>query len=466
MSDAPRGAAGPDPTRLMQELEAMSSTPEAAVAFLSEIAGALFPEGGRPEQLTWPDAGAGRSPASPLDEQAQAEAKLRAAEARYRTLVEQIPAVTFMAVLGEGRNEIYISPHIESMLGFTQEEWLGNPFLWYTQLHPDDRDLWNAEFARGCRTGGPFRAECRFLARDGRVVWVHGEARLVKDDIGRPLFLQGVAFDITESKRAQEVLLTDAVRRAKAEEELAIARRVQTSILPKTFAVEGLEIAAAMRPADDVGGDYYDVLAAPGGCWLAIGDVSGHGLDSGLIMLMVQSAMSALTRSDADATPRGVVCQLNELLFENIRQRLGHDDHVTLTLLRYSRNGRLVFAGAHEEMLVLRRETGVIEPIPTPGTWLGARKDIRKSTVDSVAALRDGDVLVLYTDGITEAMNAAHDQFGLERLAAAVYDMPDAPVEAIRDNVLRAVGAWMSRQADDMSLVVARYHEPGSTRDR
>src|SRR6185295_15542361 len=141
-------------------------------------------------------------------------------EARYRTLVEQIPAVTFMAMLGQGRNEIYISPHIETMLGFTQEEWLGDPFLWYRQMHPDDRELWNAEFARGCRTGGPFRAECRFLARDGRIVWIHGEARLVKDELGRPMFLQGVAFDITETKRAQEVLLNDAVRKAKTEEEL------------------------------------------------------------------------------------------------------------------------------------------------------------------------------------------------------------------------------------------------------
>src|SRR4030095_16751844 len=104
--------------------------------------------------------------------------------------------------------------------------------------------LWKDEFARGCRSGGPFRAECRFLARDGHTVWVHGEARIVKDDLGRPMYLQGIAFDITESKRAQEVLLDQAVRRAKFQEEMAIARRVQTSIVPKTFEIDGLEIAA------------------------------------------------------------------------------------------------------------------------------------------------------------------------------------------------------------------------------
>jgi PAS domain S-box-containing protein len=109
-----------------------------------------------------------------------------------------------MAVLGEGDNEVYVSPHVEQMLGYSQAEWLSDPFLWYYRLHPEDRVRWNEEFARGCRTGGPFRAECRFMARDGRTVWVHGEARVVKDEHGRPQFLQGVAFDITESKLAQK----------------------------------------------------------------------------------------------------------------------------------------------------------------------------------------------------------------------------------------------------------------------
>ena len=105
------------------------------------------------------------------------EALPHVAEARYRALIEQIPAVTFMASLDGGLNEVYVSPQIEGLLGFAQEEWMSNPVLWFRQLHPDDIELWNKEFARGCSTGGPFRAECRFIARDGSVVWVHGEAR-------------------------------------------------------------------------------------------------------------------------------------------------------------------------------------------------------------------------------------------------------------------------------------------------
>ena len=89
---------------------------------------------------------------------------------------------------------------------------------------------------------GPFRAECRFIARDGHVVWVHGEARVVLDAQGRPQFLQGVAFDITDIKRAQDVLVTEAVRNAKLEEELAIARRVQTSIVPHRAGMSGARV--------------------------------------------------------------------------------------------------------------------------------------------------------------------------------------------------------------------------------
>ena len=139
-----------------------------------------------------------------------AEAERREAEVRYRSLIEQIPAVTFMGALSGDVIELYVSPQIESLLGFSQEEWLSDPFLWFRQLHPDDRDLCNREFARGCLTGGPFRAEFRALTRAADIVWIRGEARMVRDNDGRPLFIQGIAYDITESKRAEEAVRAHA----------------------------------------------------------------------------------------------------------------------------------------------------------------------------------------------------------------------------------------------------------------
>lgn len=159
-----------------------------------------------------------------LVERRRREAPVRRAEARYRALVEQIPAVTFMAALDEGGNEMYVSPQIEALLGFSQQEWLDDPVLWFKRLHVDDQALWNAEFARGIATGGPFRAECRVIARDGHVVWILGEARLVRDDHGRPLFLQGICFDITEIKRAERQIREAQETKIRTERLAAVGR--------------------------------------------------------------------------------------------------------------------------------------------------------------------------------------------------------------------------------------------------
>ncbi len=142
-------------------------------------------------------------------------AQMRQSESRFRSLVEQLPAVVFHAALGEQDNEVYVSPQIEALLGFTQQEWLTNPLLWYSQLHPDDHDVVIEAFTRGIQSGGPFRAEVRFLSREGKEVWILGEARLIRDEMGRLAYFQGVGFDITPSKRAQQELAL--AQRAKAE---------------------------------------------------------------------------------------------------------------------------------------------------------------------------------------------------------------------------------------------------------
>ena len=112
-------------------------------------------------------------------------------EARYRTLVEEIPAVTFLASLDGGLSELYVSPQIEELLGFSQKEWLENPILWYTQLHEEDQERWHQEFALTLNSAEPFRSVYRFRARDGRVVWVYGEAKVGRDSDGSPLFCRG-----------------------------------------------------------------------------------------------------------------------------------------------------------------------------------------------------------------------------------------------------------------------------------
>jgi PAS domain S-box-containing protein len=150
---------------------------------------------------------------------------------RYRVLVEQIPAVVFMASVDGGMSEAYVSPQIEQVLGFKREEWLDDPVRWYHQIHPDDRQRWSVEAAEMLLTGSRVKSVYRVLARDGRVVWFHCEARLVRRKGGQPWFIHGVGVDISELKETEQKLqkeMAERVRLQKLELERQIARTEQT----------------------------------------------------------------------------------------------------------------------------------------------------------------------------------------------------------------------------------------------
>ncbi len=245
--------------------------------------------------------------------------------------------------------------------------------------------------------------------------------------------------------------------------EMEIAKRIQTSILPNDFKVRGLDIAAVMIPATEVGGDYYDVIPDERGSWIGIGDVAGHGVQAGLVMMMVQSVVAGLVKQRPDATPRAILATLNEVLFENIRHRLRSDEHVTFTLLRQHEDGRIVFAGAHEEIVVWRAATRRCERIATRGPWLGAVRSVGRSVTDDELRLAPGDVMVLHTDGVTEATNEAGEQFGIERLCLAVERHPGASADALRGALLEEVTRWTKAQEDDLTLLVVAFRAPGAT---
>ena len=127
-------------------------------------------------------------------------------EAKYRALVEQIPAVVFMAYLDKGIGEAYVSPQIEAALGFSQREWLEDPVRWYQQIHPDDKTRWSSEAAEMFLSGKPLRSAYRVMARDGRVLWFQCEAKMIRREDGRPWFIHGVGVDVTELKQAEGAL--------------------------------------------------------------------------------------------------------------------------------------------------------------------------------------------------------------------------------------------------------------------
>jgi PAS domain S-box-containing protein len=144
-------------------------------------------------------------------ERAHAEETLRRSEQQFRTLVERMPVATYIQqTIEPGMLEIkptvYASPQIEAMSGYPPQAFVEDPELWIKLLHPEDRERVLAEDRRTDETGEPFRVEYRQITRDGRLVWIRDEAVLVGSEDGYPRFWQGVMYDITDRKRAEEAL--------------------------------------------------------------------------------------------------------------------------------------------------------------------------------------------------------------------------------------------------------------------
>jgi sigma-B regulation protein RsbU (phosphoserine phosphatase) len=239
--------------------------------------------------------------------------------------------------------------------------------------------------------------------------------------------------------------------------EMEIAARIQTSILPRNLNVPGLEIAASMMPATEVGGDYYDVLPVEGGCWIAIGDASGHGLTAGLVMMMVQTGVATLVRAGESTPPKDVVRTLNRVLYENIHDRLEAERHMTLSLMRYDISGKLTVAGAHMDAVVWRAATQTTELLKTMGTFLAISDDIDHVNVEQEWQLAKGDLLVLLTDGVTEAEDAQGKAFGYEGVLEAIDTRATMPVTAIQAALARAVTEHSPVLADDCTIMVLRF---------
>jgi PAS domain S-box-containing protein len=185
------GGAGHHPDDLKESQEIIE-----AESVLLDLAGTFFDATGS----------AGLGDYRGEDEREPADARTPNLEAKYRALLEQMPAVVFMAYLDRGISEAYVSPQIEAALGYSREQWLEDPVRWYQHIHPDDKQRWSLEAAEMFLSGKPLRSAYRVIARDGRMIWFHCDARMKRREDGRPWFIHGVAFDISDLKRVEEEL--------------------------------------------------------------------------------------------------------------------------------------------------------------------------------------------------------------------------------------------------------------------
>ena len=241
--------------------------------------------------------------------------------------------------------------------------------------------------------------------------------------------------------------------------ELKITKDLQMMLLPKEkelAQIEDLEIAGFIEPAAEVGGDYYDILQHHGRLTIGIGDVTGHGLESSVLMLMVQTAVRTLAENN-ETDPKQFFEVLNRTIYKNL-QRIDSDKNLSLCLIDYH-DRILSLSGQHEQMLLVR-SGGEIEKIDTIdlGFPIGLEETIADFIFQVQVQLNRDDVVILYTDGITEAENNLGEHYGLEQLCSVVrqnwqYSADEIVRAAIAD--LRShIG--VEKVYDDITLVVLK----------
>lgn len=242
--------------------------------------------------------------------------------------------------------------------------------------------------------------------------------------------------------------------------ELEVTQKLQQMLLPKEKElgeIEALEIAGFSQAATEIGGDYYDVVRDGDRIIIGIGDVSGHGLESGVLMLMVQTAVRTLIENQ-ETNPKCLFEVLNRTIYKNI-QRLDSDKDISLSLIDYQ-DGILSVSGQHEEILIVRTD-GKIERIDTVdlGFPLGLIDSIEEFVFEAKIPLAKDEVAVLYTDGITEAENTQGEHYGLEQLCSVLAENWQLGAVDIRQKIIQDLRSHIGVEQiyDDITLVVLKH---------
>jgi len=252
--------------------------------------------------------------------------------------------------------------------------------------------------------------------------------------------------ELTENLKEQERLKS----------EMELARKIQTVLLPKKPEIFGYEIAVSMDPAAEVGGDYYDVISVGGFDWIVIGDVSGHGVTAGLVMMMVQTSIHTLLIQNPEVPPSRLLSVVNRAIYQNL-VKMDESKHMTIVVIACGRNGFFDFSGLHDDMLLWCAGTRKVERIRTDGMWIGLEPDISHLLTADEFRMGKGDCLVLFTDGITEAWGKDGKVFGEERLIKTLESSGGKSAAEIHAAILNALKDY--DKPDDVTLFVMKRVE-------
>jgi PAS domain S-box-containing protein len=381
---------------------------------------------------------------SDVTEHKRAEQERQRARETVLLLSEAVDQTADSVIVTDASGRIeYVNPAFETTTGYTREEALGStPRLLKSGQHDERfyKEMWEQLLA-----GQPFRGTLVNSRKNGEHYWAEQTITPMKDAHGSITHFVSVLKDVTEARRNQE-----------QQSQMRLAREVQQSFYTAIVPVRGFDIAASSHPADQTGGDYFDVIqAADGSCYIAIGDVSGHGLGAALVMATTRAYVRSFAALGLDVAE--ILARLNQVLVADLQE----NRFVTLLLARLDPNNRtLEYASAgHVPGFVLNRAGETEEVIDSTGVPLGLFNGPEFST--RMFQLECGQTVVLCTDGASETFTADDEEFGFDRMLENVRaHLHEGPREIAEGIYLAArTFAGGERQYDDITSVIMRVGE-------
>ncbi len=394
-----------------------------------------------------------------IRQQEFAEVALRA-EQRLRDLVHGLDAVICEVDMRTGQ-PAFLSLRAETFLGHPLERWHAQPDFLAEIIHSSDRDRAEALFPAFMQEGQDYEYEFRALSADTDWIWMRNIVRLVHDADGNVELLRCVIVDVTAQRKMAEELAAAGRR----DQRIAVALQRSLLFMPPEDAFPGLAVKTMYETASDealVGGDFWDTFAFDNGhVALVIGDVMGHGLTSAIFTAELKYTLRGFIREHEH--PPLILYQLNQYLCQTHRLfREGLNDEgdeapvcLTLVVLNTATGEGVVCSAGMEPPLLLRAD-GQMEEIRTRGLVLGVETDeeYRAETFQ----LGHGDLVLLTTDGITEARRG-RSFLGYDGLMRLAQEGRKGTLEQMGQTILDGARAFaMGKLMDDACLLLARRH--------
>ncbi len=386
-----------------------------------------------------------------LADQKKAKNQRKRAEEEVRTTQKMLSEAERLANAGSfqwdiAANKVTWSDGLYHIYGLKPQEFGASFEAFLNQVHQDSREIVRQTIETAYRDCKPFQMEERIVRSDGEIRVLFSKGEIITNDQGTPVRMVGSCQDVTERKKAEEARISSL-------EEARMARNIQVNLLPQSNPdVAGYDIAGMSIPALNVGGDYYDFIRLDDyRLAISLGDVSGKGLAASLVMSNLQATIRGQTFFEANA--KGCLERANTLLFHSTDSR-------TFVSLFYgildTQKNTLCYSNAGHDIPLIFSAGRKPNPLKTRGIALGLKENV--SYVKEERSIHPNDLVLIYSDGISEAMNERKEEFGDKRLQEIVQHNSGDSARELIDKIIAAANLHFGNasQNDDMTIIIIK----------